>query len=445
MPNETDQSAFGDEVHSTPAHATTASQNGKPAGPDMGMLDALKLRALEQINALMPAPTQKRTYTYAELHAKKDEEQPFLIPELLPGESVAVLIGEDGIGKTQLCTQLCLHIAFRYETFLGLRINVRHGRALIVATEDSRQKFIKACTKQSYTLEPSHRPQDVHIEFMEGSDFDDLLSLKDELEGLLSKQYYDVIVLDALSDVFTMIDGEINSNSHARRILSFFQHLCNTYQTTIIIIHHAAKSKIVVKQKEGKLFVEKGDSQGAGAITQKPRTVLALSNDPRSTASDGSRYTNYLHVVKANLMGKEFQQNAIKLQFDAATLLHSQQGRVDIHMMQEEAEKTVAQQGTEVGNNGNRRKPAAKEIPDEVHISTLVNIFRGETVLQKPELKARMAAQYGIGMTKVESSLEKGGYLAYLESRGMVICGMFGCSLPGTQQTATDEGDDPPF
>lgn len=412
------------------------------------MLDALRLRALEQIDQILPAPTRKRTYSYAELYAKKDEEQPFIIPEMLPAEAVCVLIGEDGIGKTQICNQLCLAIAFRHTTFLGLPLTVRHARCLVCATEDAKQKWIKAITKQSHSLEPNHRPEDVNIEFTEGSDFDDLLQMKDELEGLLSKNFYDLIILDALSDVFTLIDGEINSNSHARKILGFLQHLCNTYHTTIIIIHHAAKSKIVVKQKEGKLFVEKGDSQGAGAITQKPRTVWALSNDPRTTAPDGSYYTNYLHVVKANLMGKEYMQNAIQLRFDSRTLLHRAEGRVDIHMMQKETEATAQEAGVAFGgNNGNRRKPGPGEFSHEQHLAILRTAFRTDEHLTKKELKLRLCAAYDVGLVKIESSLEKSGFLAYLEHHGILEQSPYGYKIPGTggEPAGPEDNDDPPF
>lgn len=408
--------------------------------PDTGLLNQLKLRALEQINQLVPTPTQKRTYSYAELYAKKDIAQPFLVPDLIPAQSVTVMIGEDGIGKTQLCTQICLHLAFKYSKFLGMPLKGEHGNCLIVATEDSKQKFITACAKQAHALEPGHRPQDVGIDFTEGSDFDDLLEMKTEMEAMLDKKFYDLIIVDALGDLFTLIDGEINSNSHARKIISFFQHLCNKYTTTIIIIHHAAKTKIVAKQKEGKLFVEKTDSQGAGSITQKPRTVLALSNDPRSTAPDGSRYTNYLHVVKANLMGKEYAENAIKLQFDLATLLHAQQGRVNIHMLQEEAEKEAQAQGTTLSNNGNTRKRQAKDYDDIYHTTKIREVFREDEALDKKELKTRMAAQYEVGMNKIEA---KDGYFAYCEQRGFFHGSIFGYKLgPAPAAPASDDNPD---
>src|SRR5690606_8460178 len=99
--------------------------------------------------------------------------------------------------------------------------------------------------------------------------------------------------------------------------------ICNTYQVAIILIHHAAKSKIVEIRKSGTIFIDKNSSQGAGAITQKPRTVLALSNHKESTSPDGKYYDNYLHVVKANLMGKEYMTNALKLQFNGHTLCHT--------------------------------------------------------------------------------------------------------------------------
>lgn len=379
-------------------------------------LESLRNKAVESLETILPSPQQqKRTFSFAELNEIKDVEQRFIIPDLLPAYAVAVFIGEDGIGKTQICTQLALSIAFRRKKFLNRDLNVEHGSALIVATEDSRQKWIKAAARQAYCLNPELNPADVSIDFTEASIFDDFIAFKDEMEKQLQEKKRDLVVVDALSDLFTLIDGEINSNSHARKLLSFFQLMCDTYQTTIIIIHHAAKSKIVAKQKENKIFVEKGDSQGAGAITQKPRTVLALSNDPRSISPEGQFYTNYLHVVKANLMGKTFMQQAIRLEFNSRNLLHMETGFVDIQMMQQTAAPTQAPEGENL-----KRKLLPSEITSEKHHETLQIIFRDSDTIARGECIDKMAVHYEVGKTKIESALDRGGFLAYLMQNGFI-------------------------
>lgn len=413
-------------------------------------LAALRAKAIQQLDAVLPAPTAKRTYSYAELHDTKDDVQKFLVPDLLPSEAVCVLIGEDGIGKTQLCTQLCACIGFGLSHFVGVELNVKHKAALIVASEDSRKKFIKAFVKQTHTMQPGHNPKDLNVDFMEASDFDDFAAMKDELETLLRTKFYDLVVLDALGDTFTLIDGDINSNSHARKLLSFFQHLCNTYGVTMVIIHHAAKSKMVMKRREGKMFVEKSDSQGAGAITQKPRTVIALTNDPGTIQDEGNRYVNYLHVVKANLMGKRFMQMAIKLQFTSVDLLHRQDGLVDIQMMQtEEIQKVENDQKSQLTGRKtdfNVRKPGPADIIPAMHHQKLVAVYGNNLTLSREVLVARMTNEYGVGTGKIE---QKGGYLNYLTEQGFITKSEFGFSYKrpaGPQAGWTPvaaAGDDP--
>lgn len=371
----------------------------------------------EQIKKLnsVPVEVEQNTFTLAELWSKKDDVQKFVIPELIPDSSLAVLIGEDGIGKTQIMTQLCLSICLHFSTFLTLKLNVRHARCLIVATEDSKEKFTQAIVKQAQTIKPDLNPGTVHIHFTEGSNFDLLDDLLIEIKRCLKLNNYDLIVIDALSDLFTMIDGEINSNSHARKILNKLQMVCNTYGTSIVIIHHAAKSKITELQKEGNIFLNKNTSQGAGAITQKPRTILALSTDPKSISEDGKFYTNYLHVVKANLMGKEYVTNALSLEFNGNNLIHTFREITNIELWNRDntpdGEANVQQE------NGRKRKAGPKEIEPDLHVAFMDFAFANGETYSRKDMIYKMVDHYGVGQNKITS---KDGFLEYLLSSNLV-------------------------
>jgi RecA-family ATPase len=331
------------------------SENGWKPGEGIDF----KFQALNDLENVLPIPEEKNTYTYAELHANKDNEQKFLLDDLLPAYTLTLLIGEDGIGKTQLMGQLSANVCLGHKDFLGIPLKVEHNRALFVATEDSKEKFTNAFTKQMYALAPTHDPAKTKMSFMEAANLDDLDGFKTELSNELLKNPTDVVVADALGDMFTWIDGDINNNSHARKILGVCQQICNVYHTTMIIIHHAAKTKVVERRKHGAIFIDKTDSQGAGAITQKPRTVLALTHDPRTVTQEGVVYTNYLHVVKANLMPKTYEKQAIQLEFNGKTLLHTRVGLIDIELMQNET-KAEAEEATKTRQaefNKQKRKP----------------------------------------------------------------------------------------
>jgi len=228
-------------------------------------------------------PAKKSTYKFGEMWAEKDQETKFLVPDLIPDGEITLVIGEDGIGKTRLFAQLLLDISTGKPHFLGLELNAKHKSGLFISTEDGRLKFIRAAVKQIIAMEGSDiNPDAINLQFTEGIDFDTMDMLEAEIIRILEEGPVDCIVVDAMSDLFGLIDGEINSNTHARKIMAIFGRINAKYHVAIIIIHHAAKTKIDALRKEGKMFLTKNVSQGAGAITQRPRTVLAITHDAAS-------------------------------------------------------------------------------------------------------------------------------------------------------------------
>ena len=256
-------------------------------------------------------------YSFQETWILKENVQHYLINDLLPSSGVALLIGEDGIGKTQLGRELCLRIGFNVPNFAGQTLNIRYGSGIYLATEDSTELFAKAGSKQVYGMGAQEKitSEFPSIDFVEGTNYDNYKQLTTELEELLKIKKRDIVVIDAFSDLFTLIDGEVNSSKDARKLISPLQALANKYDTLFLILHHAGKSSVRAKREKGQVLIEKNDCQGASAITQKPRTVLALSNDPVEGV-------NYLHCVKANGLTKKFKETAIKLKLNEETLLH---------------------------------------------------------------------------------------------------------------------------
>lgn len=375
----------------------------------------VQARFEQLVNEVPPIVNDKFTHSFSELWEAKDEEQKFLIPELLPSCAVAVILGEDGIGKTQVVVQLCLSIALRLPTFMGLPLCASVARALVVATEDSRQKFIKAAATQAIALKPDLDPSAVHLDFTEGSAFDTYESLIEEIEKQLCKHAYALVIVDALSDLFTLVDGEINSNTHARRILQVMQVLCERHSTTILIIHHVAKSKIEAKHKDGKLFVTKNDAQGAGAITQKPRTILALTHDARTITNSGQNYSNFLHVVKANLMSKFYVNNVLELSFDAKTLLHQFRALADREIYEKNGPSP--EQALDVPKHTAPIVSSDILTSRSLHSQRCVAAFGDKKHLTRAQLVARLQTVYQCGANKIES---KGGIITELLAAGLL-------------------------
>lgn len=370
--------------------------------------DELKKKAVEALGENTPV---KYTYSYAELRKMKSEVQDFIINDLLPAGELAILIGVDGVGKTQITSQLCFSIGTKRDNFLGLKLNLVHGQAIIAATEDSVKKFSNSICKIGDGLDPNHNPDKVGLRFIEASEFPDLPSFIAEIDSLLKEQKAELVIVDAFQDLLLLIDGEINSNSNCNKAMAPFQSLCKTHGCSIVFIHHASKTSAKEKQAKNKFFLEKNDSQGAGRITQKPRTVLGLTHDFSSSAvEDSTTYTNYLHVLKTNIAGRTYMKNAISLTFDQNTLLHEATGLVNIEAY-ESADKT-ASDFTPV------KKPMAKELSFADHQLKVDLIFEKKDSLSRKDLVDAMRGFYGVGKNKIE---EAGGYLSYLTEHGLII------------------------
>jgi hypothetical protein len=297
-------------------------------------------------------------------------------------------------------------------------------------------------------MAPEHDPEDVGIFFTEASIFDEWKELKEEVEILTAEHSFDLIVLDTLTDLFGLIEGDINSNGDANKILGYFSNVAEQSGASCVIIHHVAKSHMAHKREKGKLFIEKNDAQGAGRITQRPRTVLALTNDPASSNKEGSLYTNYLHVAKANLMGRNFAMNAIQLEFSTETLLHRFISFVDIFKFEQERKKEIgvspAKENKAETTAGQLRKLTPREIPDADHWKKLKEVFREKTPLDRDELIKRMCLLYDCGKSKIEAG---DGYLPYLmnEKKWIQRVGKTYQWLDAAYNDKFDDPDELPF
>lgn len=266
----------------------------------------------------------------------------WIVEDMIAQGEVCAFIGEDGIGKTNLMAELCANILFGAPHFLSaeLTLTVKHKRALFISTEDSASKFTNVLRKQITGMYPMlDQATEVPggFDFLDGEDYASWEDFTKGLDSEIPENYYDVVILDALADVFTFIEGEITNNSDAAFILKHLGHICKVKQTTVIFLHHAAKTKIEEKKKLGRFFLEKNDTLGAGRITSKARTVLGLTNDHGSSndeTDDGATHLNFLHILKSNTASGKWKKSAVALRFTGETLLHNFIDKVRISRLQ---------------------------------------------------------------------------------------------------------------
>lgn len=371
-------------------------QNGHTNDPLNKIQSSFEAAALKA-EPLLDAAIEKNSFTFEELWKLKDIKTEWLIHDLLPRNVVSIIIGDDGIGKTQICTQLAIHIALKFKTFLQLDLTPIHYRVLVVATEENKEKFISAAAKQINELHPNVNPAEVGIVFMEASNLDNLEELKKEMEVQHVKHAgFDLIIMDAMTDLFGFVDGDVNSNSDANFILNALQKMAAKFQSAFLIIHHAGKGKIEELKKAGKMFLLKNSHLGAGRITSKARNVLALTHDPKSASADARYYSNYLHIVKTNYASRFYVKHAIHVPFDSATLLHNYKSLVDIQ------EYESADGNTDPKSAGIVKMPEA-EMSYEAHVQKMVEVFGKMDVLTRKDMAKRMKTIYNVGNNAIEA------------------------------------------
>lgn len=242
----------------------------------------------------------KFSHTLTELLQMPDSEDPFMLENLIPEDSITILSGDSDTGKTSWYQQLCLAIIQWNTEFLGLKLQVKHKRALIINTEDSSKSIRGKLKKQ---LSGIQLPTEV-------SDRLTVMTLtKDvtpEILTFLSKNSVDLVVIDAFSDVY---EGDIRSDNSARKFMNQFIDMIRMYQCTILFVHHVGK-------RTDSLVANKDNMLGSAAIHGKARSVLML------TKLKSNPYKKKLNIVKGNYVNEEVKTKDIFLEFDPITLLH---------------------------------------------------------------------------------------------------------------------------
>jgi hypothetical protein len=303
-----------------------------------------------------------------------------LLEPFLPRIGIGAVVGMPDSGKSMLCRQLALTIAFGKRNFMGFTLAPKHKRAIFVTTEDTLEAT-KACfTRQSDTFKTIIRPEfekNLLVLLADDMTTDEILA---RLEQLLINNAADLVVIDAYGDVFK--GGEGNSNIANRNSLRPFSILSKNFETLILFVHHTNKgAKYAVPDH---IHV-----QGGSGFVQKVRTVLELRNQ----RSDGC--TKYLACTKGNGVSQEEKRNAIELTFDENTFMYTTTGkRIPLEELRTEK------------NDSYKLRIDAKEI-----------FFPYEMTLKRREIIERAIKKYEVSERSIDQwvsdNLQSAGYGIY--------------------------------
>lgn len=240
-------------------------------------------------------------FTLGELLERAGTTIPQLLVGLLLAQGVAMLGGPSDSGKSSFLRQLALAVALGDETFLGFQINAVHRRAICVSTEDGDAAVGSILTKQldGRVLSPEEAER---IRFVFVTE-----NLVERLGLMLSEQPVDLVVIDALGDLYT---GNLNQSNEVRAFINQFQALSIKHNCLFLFMHHTGKR---TEEREP----SKHNMLGSQGLEAKMRVVFELRPDPVD------QYIRHLCVLKGNYLPPETKGKSYALVFDSNLLFHN--------------------------------------------------------------------------------------------------------------------------
>jgi len=240
----------------------------------------------------------KTEYTLNDLFKINVEKIPFLLEGLIPKNNLTVLAGPSDVGKSTWYTQLVSRIVTGETSFLWRKLNTTNRNVLIVSTEDDEVVFSIRVKRQLSGEVPTER-QGNRLRFW--PDGHDLIK---RLESFLNHRKVDLIVIDALSDVFK---ADLHSGNATRDFLGKLSRLAKIHRTSVLVVHHARKTDTDNNPHKDKLL----GSVGIEGIARSVLFMSRIKNDPIRRG---------LHVVKGNYVDDLSKTRSDVLLFEKESL-----------------------------------------------------------------------------------------------------------------------------
>lgn len=250
--------------------------------------------------ALFDQFIQEQIENGAELLNAKDlinmqvQEYPFLIEDLIPKRCISAIVAPSEAGKSSLAYQLCEAVVSGKDC-LGKKVNPSSNNVLFIPTEEGN---IQAALKLKKQLNEQLERKEVSIDVFESFQF--AFNIEDVyyfISEFLTYREFDLIVIDCYGDVNL---GDNNSVSDTRKFMNLYHKLTQTYNTSIVFLHHINKASSNTQLTKNSII-------GSTGFVDKTRHVIGLEankEDPRHVV---------LKTIKSNLMSFEDKKKHINL------------------------------------------------------------------------------------------------------------------------------------
>lgn len=243
------------------------------------------------------SPAKQKKYGYLvtgeEMLLHPIKQLPCLWEPYFPQQGLISLTGASDVGKTSFLRQLAITNVLKENSFLGNPLYVRHGRALYLATEDSKMSMQFALQNSIDTarVKPSQLQELCYLI----NPTNPYSAIEEQLKAAKT----DLVIVDSFADVFR---GNLNDNTAVRGFLDKYQRLSEKYDTLFIFLHHTRKNA-----ENGN--ASKNNVNGSQGIEAKMRLVMELKKPDNSNRRD-------LYFTKGNYLPESLKSQALQLTFD---------------------------------------------------------------------------------------------------------------------------------
>lgn len=335
---------------------------------DQSIIDAFHL---EQRGEYPPENNRGKpphVYTAREL-AILGVEAIFVLYALFP-IGISMLVGASDSGKSMILRLLGL-CASGGRDFLGRKFNGKHRSAIIVSTEDDSTALGFFVNRQNLTTQLNDEELE-RLRFI--TDTADIIKKLDEE---LIRQPADMVILDALGDLFNGKD--LNQNNQVRAFLNEYSQLANKHCVPIVFLHHTSK-------RSEELAPSKNNSIGSQGIEAKSRLVLEL----RQSKQDEN--IRHLCIVKGNYLPAEAKTASYDLRMDENFCFSDTGARTEFDQLS--------------ANASGKPKPV-KVIEDEEYQGFLMSIYTSrDNYFSGRVLAEKVMARFGIADRKARQAVD---------------------------------------
>lgn len=230
-------------------------------------------------------------FTGKELLHWNIETLPTLLDPVFPAVGLIGLIGSSDTGKSSFLRNFVVNVVTGASEFIGFPLNTIHRKAIYVTTEDDETLFANRLLMINQSKQ------------LDIDDYGGLIVVVDtsnliaKLDQIISEEKVDVIIIDAITDLY---QDHMNESNRIRYFLNQFMQLAVKHKCLVVVLHHTGK-------RTDNNHPSKHNALGSQGFEAKLRLVVEFRKDKR--AND----LRHFCLVKGNYLPEEFKNSSYVL------------------------------------------------------------------------------------------------------------------------------------